>query len=284
MQAQEEIKHESYRRQYYERTQLPHFQFGIEGFLLFGDRNIISGEGFLFLFLQQYQYADRQQGGNTEIQQEQRQIETAVHGIEYKAAENYYDGYAVTHSSDFLRKPVQFFRQRSRIAFLHLRSLEHLSAFGFIADTYDPCRAISFGNRSSFKHVIRRICGFLVELGGIGCFGANGFASQRRFVYTEVFGLQQFAIGGNFLARFQNHYVADNYVLAGDFHVVAVTNDFDTCLVIDFVEALECLLVVEFEHEADHGRQQHRNQDADRLEENMRTFTSPSELVNRNAY
>lgn len=169
------------------------------------------------------------------------------------------------------------------LALVDLRGLEDFAALSGVAHFEDLRRAIALKYDGALHYVIRRVCGLLVEVRGVGGLGALRLARERRLVDVEVEALKNLAVGGDLLARLKQHDVAHHHVFAGHLPHVAVAHHLDEGVVVCRVEALECLLVAPLKEEGYARGQYQRHDDAYRLEEVLEASARPAKLVDRDA-
>ena len=124
-----------------------------------------------------------------------------------------------------------------------------------VANGCDAHYAVAFHYFGASHHLVGRKCGIRIELSRISGLVTHRFACKRGFVDVQHHGFEQFAVGRNFFACVDYHYVTDNYVALGNFCDISVAYHLYGFVIIDLIEQFELLVCFLLEIKSQSGSQ-----------------------------
>ena len=187
----------------------------------------------------------------------------------------------IARYGDGMSQFIELFVKRGLYLVIDLGTAIYLTPLGGIAHTFHYENAIAIDDRGATADVIGGIGSLMIELlfpNGLLC---HRLASQRRLVDLQGYGLNQGAIGGDFVAWVDKHHVAYHHILSLDSCDMPVAHHRHLFLVFRLVQDVELMVGAQFEDEAHRGCQHHCDKDTKRLQQDFQTNCAPEILIHR---
>ncbi len=217
---------------------------------------------------------------------EANEVESALHADEEHDDAAYDDGCgeSVGYLGDEVAESVELLVERRLDAVVNLCGLEHLAVLGLVAHGEDLHHAVAFHNLGAAHGVVGGEGGVGVELRRVGALVAHRLAGEGRLVDVQRHGLEQLAVGRNFLAGVEDDDVAHDHVLARNLGDIAVADDLHRLVVVHLIEQGELAVGLKLEDECQTRGQEYGDEYSYGFEEYSSAFAESPVLVARDAY
>ena len=189
----------------------------------------------------------------------------------------------ITGLGDESAETFQLFVERGFHAVIYLCGYENLTVFRMIAYGKYAHHAISFHHLRSAHCVVGWESCIVVLFLRSCALSADWFSRQCGFIYLQLGGFKQFAVGRNLAASSEYHNIPHYDVTLGNQPCMSITYHLNGLLIVHLIEDGKFAVGFHLKDECQSGSQQDGNEDSYGFKENGSLLVKSVVFVERNA-